>query len=49
MEQEFDALALGNATSNATADVAPEEEEDLNKLCVVCMAEPKQFLFTPCE
>jgi len=40
VEQEFDALAMSNATSNATAVVTPEEEEDLNKLCVVCLAEP---------
>ena len=45
VEDEFVALALSRGT---TAD-ATASAEDPDKLCVVCMDEPKAFLFTPCE
>ena len=46
VEDEFVALAL-----NQEAERSASEEErvvDEDKLCVVCMAEPKEYLFAPC-
>jgi len=48
VEQEFVALAMSRHTTAAVAAVGGASAEDADRLCVVCLAEPKTFVFTPC-
>ena len=48
MEQEFVALALSQDAVQVSAPEGNVEAEEVDVLCVVCMSERKEVLFSPC-
>ena len=49
MEQEFVALALSQDAVQVSAPEGNVAAEEVDVLCVVCMSERKEVLFSPCE
>ena len=48
MEEEFVALALSQNAGVGCRDGADAADVDPDKLCVVCLAGTKEFVFLPC-